>query len=95
MSVQDWKQKDKKALREWLLGLLRTQQVSVTFQKKDGSERVMKCTLQENVVVPYEAKTERTKNKVNEDLIVVWDCENNGWRSFDLNKIQTIEAELS
>jgi hypothetical protein len=95
MSVQDWKQKDKKALREWLLGLLRAQQVSVTFQKKDGSERVMKCTLQENVVVPYEAKTERTKNKVNEDLIVVWDCENNGWRSFDLNKIQTIEAELS
>jgi len=33
--------------KDWLLGLLRSQIVDITFTKKDGSERILKCTLME------------------------------------------------
>ena len=31
--------------KNWLLSLLRSEVVDITFTKKDGSERIMKCTL--------------------------------------------------
>ena len=93
MSVADWKSKDKKRLREWLSGLLRERDVTITFMKQDGSERVMKCTLQEGVVIPYEPTTDR-KKEVNLDNLAVWDVEKDSWRSFKLDSIVSIEAKL-
>jgi hypothetical protein len=58
--------------------------VEITFTKVDGSERIMKCTLQKeyidaNYEVP-EKKTDRV-NLPKEGILVVFDTENNGWRS--------------
>ena len=30
--------------KDWLIGLLRSEIVELTFTKKDGTERIMKCT---------------------------------------------------
>lgn len=93
MSVKEWQQKDKTALREWLTGLLHDGEVEVTFLKRDGTERVMKCTLVAEVVVPYEAKTERKKEK-SLDVLSVWDIEAGAWRSFKLDCVKEIKCKI-
>lgn len=80
--------------RNFLVDELRKGNVRVTFTKSDGSERVMTCTLLESVVVPYEKKTEKVK-QTNEDVLPVWDLENNAWRSFKLSSIKSVETGVS
>jgi hypothetical protein len=76
--------------REWLKSHLKMGPVYVTFTKKDGTERKMKCTLKEGVVVPHEKTTERVKEE-NVETLAVWDMEKSAWRSFRLDTIKTIE----
>lgn len=77
--------------KESIATLLRNVDATVTFIKKDGTERAMKCTLREGVAIPYEKKTERTR-EANDDILPVWDLEADGWRSITLSTIQTIEV---
>lgn len=64
--------------------------VEVTFQKNDGSERVMKCTLYEHLLPKVEPSV-KTKQH-NPDVLPVWDIEANGWRSFRYDSIQTVKV---
>lgn len=84
---------DSKKGREWLVSTLRGGNVRVTFTKKDGTERDMLCTLKEDVIVPYEKKTEREKVP-NEEVLSVWDVEKNSWRSFRFDSIIKINVTL-
>lgn len=77
--------------REFLVSELRNGNVRVTFTKSDGTDRVMLCTLAESVVVPYEKKTEKVKQP-NEDILPVWDLDNNAWRSFKISTIKAVET---
>jgi len=86
-------QDEQATFREWLAGLLKTNDVKVVFTKSDGSEREMSCTLRESAVVKYEKKTERTKAKSN-DTISVWDLDKASWRSFRYDSIKTIKFDL-
>lgn len=70
--------------------LLRQGAATIVFTKKDGSERVMKCTLQEGVVVPHEKTTDRVKEP-KDDILPVWDIEANAWRSVTIPNIKTVE----
>ena len=72
--------------KDLILQSLREGVINVKFTKKDGTERVMKCTLLENIIKPYEKTTEREK-KVNEDILSVWDVEKDAWRSFRFDSI--------
>lgn len=63
----------------------------VTFTKKDGSERVMKCTLQESVV-PAATTTATTVKKVNDQVLAVWDIDKSAWRSFRLDSVKSVEV---
>lgn len=76
--------------REWLQGLLKEGPILVTFTKSNGEERVMKCTLKEDVVPQYEKKTDREKVK-NDKVLSVWDLEKNEWRSFRLDSIKSVQ----
>ena len=49
MSEEKFVFKTKKE-KEWLLSLLRSEIVELTFTKKDGTERIMKCTLAEQKI---------------------------------------------
>jgi hypothetical protein len=60
----------------------------VTFTKKDGSERVMKCTLQTNFI-PESYIPKGTGHKVSEDILSVFDVEASGWRSFRWDSVKT------
>jgi hypothetical protein len=56
---------------------------TITFTKKDGTERIMKATLQEGVIpVTTKSPTERPN-------LVVFDTEKQGWRSIVITSIKT------
>ena len=74
--VKDWSTKDKDALYDWLSGMLRTSNVTITFEKKDGSTRVMNATLNESIVPKYEKKTDKEKVK-SKDILAVFDLDKN------------------
>ncbi len=71
--------------RKELIGKLKEGDVSVTFTKKDGTERVMKCTLKEDVIPSVESS-----RKENVGVVVVWDTEKKSWRSFRMDSITNV-----
>lgn len=63
----------------------------VTFEKKDGTIRKMKCTLKSDLLTEYEKKTDR-ESKPNLDIVPVYDLEKESWRSFRVDSVQTITS---
>ena len=79
--------------KDWLIGLLRSEIVQLTFTKKDGTERIMKCTLAEQKI-PAENVPKGTERAKSDEAVAVFDLENNGWRSFRWDSLTNIEFEL-
>ena len=80
--------------RTSLLADLHTNVVTVTFTKKDGSERVMRCTLQEEFLPAQDVKDikeGKVRNK-SEEVVAVWDLEKESWRSFRLDSIKAVKV---
>ena len=86
--------------KKWLRGMLRVGEVTVTFTKKDGTERVMKCTTSTDLV-PQEVHETNTDNpidfpapkrekKVNEDVCPVYDLESKHWKSFRWDSVKSV-----
>ena len=75
--------------------LLRDGICEVMFEKKDGSERLMKCTLNLDYV-PEEMKQfqlyKGEKVLENLDVLKVFDTEVKGWRSFTLANVKYIKT---
>lgn len=67
--------------------------VVVTFTKKDGEERVMKCTLNENLLPPKDPDVKPKKKS--EDVIAVWDLDKSAWRSFRYDSVKHLEFGLT
>lgn len=74
----------------WLRSHLHLGEVSVTFKKKDGTLRVMKCTLMPGLVKDYEKKTDRVK-AVSEETCAVFDVDKQEWRSFRYDSIEEVK----
>ena len=93
--TKDWSDEEWTLFDNWIRGVLKsTPEVTVTFTKKDGSERVMKCTLMPEHLpeVPLvEGKTERKKT---EGTVAVYDLEAKGWRSFTIKSVKQVNFEL-
>jgi hypothetical protein len=62
---------------------LKAGKVSVKFTKVDGTERVMNCTLSENLL-PSDAFASKAENERphNPEVTPVWDLDKNAWRCF-------------
>lgn len=73
--------------REGLKSNLQSHIVTVVFEKADGSLRQMRCTLLADYLPEYISESSK---KENEDVLAVWDIDNNGWRSFRLDSIRSI-----
>ena len=63
----------------------------VTFTKKDGTLRDMKCTLAE-WLVPQPEVVDATPRIVveNDNLVKAYDLEKQGWRSFNVDSVISI-----
>jgi hypothetical protein len=76
--------------REEMTGMLKDGIVEVTFTKKDGSERVMKATLNADYMPESRQDIEDAKPRPessNPDLINCFDVEAGGWRCFKLSSL--------
>jgi hypothetical protein len=86
-----------KALKKWLTEMLHTEEVTVTFTKKDGTERVMRCTLKPEalpVVEEVKETTSKATKTKSEDSLSVWDLDATGWRSFRWDSLKSIQFSL-
>ena len=85
-------EKDFKLFKKWLTGHLKYGPVTLTFTKKDGSDRIMKCTTNPTYIMfkdpsILESKSDR---KVNEDVMPVYDLDAGVWRSFRWDSIKSV-----
>ena len=64
---------------------------TVVFTKNDGTERTLRCTLQESFLPVSDKKESTTVKKENPDVLSVWDVEAQGWRSFRIDSILSTE----
>jgi len=77
-----------------IVAMLQDDIAEVVFTKKDGTERVMECTLMKDhlpeIVSKSQAKRQTVQRAPNPDTVAVFDIENDGWRSFRLDSIKSI-----
>ncbi len=94
--------------KKWLKGHLAFGPVTVTFTKKDGTERVMECTTAPSLVPlvlteekhytntdsPINFPAPKRERKVNEDVCPVYDLESKHWKSFRWDSIKQVRLEI-
>jgi hypothetical protein len=83
--------------KDWLKSVLRDGVAVVKFEKNDGTERVMKCTLKQDLVPQKVHETKRINEQVravSDEVLPVYDVEANGWRSFRWDSIKSVEIGL-
>ena len=90
----NWTDEEWSTFRSWLKDALRNNTAQVTFTKKDGTERVMKCTLKEDVLPKVESK-EPSARKTNDANLAVFDVEANGWRSFTIRTVKRVTFTIN
>ena len=90
--------------REYLMGQLHQNVLTISFTKKDGSNRQMLCTLKTDLL-PQRSQSDTIQSsnndliippeiktkKINESIIPVYDLEKKGWRSIIIANIIKIE----
>ena len=83
-------------LHEWLNNMLKVTEATITFTKIDGTERVMKCTLEAAKLPPVVIKEDAKPRKetTSTKALRVFDIEKNEWRSFTIKNIKRIELSL-
>jgi hypothetical protein len=91
----DWKDKEWNTFRDWISGVLKTTEVTVTFYKKDGTERVMNCTLNPEVLPPIVVTEDKKERSIPEHSMAVFDTELREWRSFVIKSVTHISFTLS
>lgn len=63
--------------------MLQDNVVEVKFEKADGSERTMTCTLAPELI-NYETAGESVES---DSLVTVWDLEKDAWRRFRMDSL--------
>jgi len=67
----------------------------VTFEKVDGTLRVMDCTLNQSFLPEFQqgyGTSLITEGDGEFTRVSVWDTQNAGWRSFRLNTVKNFEV---
>mgnify|MGYP006289018663 CR=1 FL=1 len=75
---------------EYLRETLRNNVVSLVFTKKNGEQRVMKCTLIPEKISATIRTDEENKPLTEISSVVVWDLEKNEWRSFKVERVTSV-----
>jgi hypothetical protein len=84
---------DKYALKEQLKNGV----VTVVFEKTDGTERTMRCTLSDlyipQVLSEYDGQVPKAARQINDSVQPVWDIDAEGWRSFRVDSVKQVLSE--
>ena len=94
--TEDWSESDWDKFSNWLIGMLKiNESVTVTFTKKDGTERVMNCTLKPELLPEAKPVAEgKEPRKESTTSIRVYDLEKQEWRSFTTKNVTRVEFSI-
>jgi hypothetical protein len=92
--TEDWTDKDWDKFSLWLKGMLTTSPGIVTFIKADGTDRVMNCTLQPELLPKVEIKEDVKPRKESTTSMRVFDLEKKEWRSFTIKKVKQVNFTI-
>ena len=92
--TSEWTDTEWNKFRDWLRGILKISEMTITFTKKDGTERVMHCTLNPDQLPPAPVTETKKERKVNDDVMAVYDIEEKGWRSFTLKSVTRVQLTI-
>lgn len=70
---------------------LKAKVLKVTFTKVDGTERIMNCTLREDILPQAESMQEYDSRNHGDHIVPVWDIDKEAWRSFRLENLKAVE----
>lgn len=91
-----WAEEQWLEFKTWIVSHLKEGMVTVTFNKKDGEQRIMECTLSSDIIPPkpvVEGKETKVK-KENPNVVSVYDVNAEGWRSFILKNVTNVTLNL-
>ena len=91
--TESWTDSEWTSFNEWLHSMLKMGPVTVTFKKKDGSTRVMECTLDPKLL-PEPVLKETKDRKKSSNALAVYDLESQGWRSFILKNVTRVNFKI-
>lgn len=84
--------------KEWIRGLLFEREVKITFTKKDGEKREMRCTLNEELMrknaTPDLYEVKGAGRKSSDDAQPVFDLDKLAWRSFRFDSVEQIKFNI-
>ena len=92
-------------IRDWVRSLAQITEITVEFLKADGTVREMRCTLDYDRI-PAErhpgqtsvdgiVRESRQRKQPDPHTLKVFDLEKGEWRSFRMDRVQKIGAEIS
>jgi hypothetical protein len=91
-----WLDHDWALFESWIRGVLHSNVVTVTFTKKDGGERVMRCTLDPERLPPPVPLAEGKKPRAEPKTAVrVFDLDLSEWRSFIPSSVKNVTFSLA
>jgi hypothetical protein len=79
--------------KNWFRTLLKETPITISFVKKDGTERKMICTLSEKEI-PQEKMPKNTGKAQSDEAQAVFDLEKQEWRSFRWDSMKKFEFTL-
>ena len=83
--------------RSEIVGKLHENVCLAEFEKSDGTIRIMECTLKDELL-PIRNEDQQTTKKpakpIIENVVVCFDVEANGWRSFKIDKLKSFEVKV-
>lgn len=81
--------------REFINKCLHEGICTVEFTKKNGDKRVLKCTLRMDTIPEEFVPTGESTRAKNNDARTVFDVENNQWRSFRWDAVESFTFDIS
>jgi len=93
---EHWVQDDWDNFKSTLKTLLKSSEATVCFTKKDGTERMMRCTLNPDLLplpkVDESKVATKPERKKSDTSLAVYDLDAQGWRSFVITSIKNVKA---
>jgi hypothetical protein len=81
--------------KDWLVNLLAdAKPTTVTFTKKDGTARVMRCTRNPELIPTEQHPSTESTRKASTTSVTAFDLDKNEWRSFLPENITHINYEF-
>lgn len=79
---------------EWMKQVLFQGEATVTFTKKDGTQRVMRCTLKPELLPAQPVTENKQERKKSDKTIAVYDLDAGGWRSFTIESVTSFLPKI-